>query len=574
MDRCTCSWVAGLIVLGLGACAPGPPVLDAAIDAPPAPDRYAPSWTRWLEGGSTDDALPDFSSAGYRMGETANGTRANELDVRDFGAIPDDGVDDVVALQAAIDRAGELGGAVVRLPAGRFDLNVSGEGPFIEIHDDGVVVRGEGPERTELHLARPLLDVRRDAALYVRGSSAAEPLAHLTAPARRGDRVVEVDSTASLEVGAIVRIELLDAEVDPALPDPARATLAASFTAPFPLTSAMSETIGAPGALVSTMLRIEAILDTTHVRFARPLRMDHGLETAPTILGYHPVREVGIEGLRITTAWPGEYRHHRPYPHDATGDAIVRTTEEQDYLWTAIQLARAADCWVRDVVIRDANQGIMLYEAAYVTIEDVRFEGNLGHVGVGLTRTHDSLVQRARFDTRFVHSFLAAVFSSGNVVTASEATVWGHDEVSTADSTIDHHGLFPYENLYDDLRGFYVVAGGPSERLPHAGVRNTFWNLEVPDRLEAHGVSDELFRTYATSRTSAGEARTNHELWPESFVVGVHRMGGLPVLVGGSPADRHDAWLTVEGTERTDVLPHSLYCAQRAIRDGRSPDGC
>ena len=356
-----------------------------------------------------------------------------------------------------------------------------------------------------------------------------------------------------------MRIVLTDAGVDAASPDPTRAQLATMMTAPFPLTAEMSETVGAPGSELPVTLRVADVIDATHIRLARPLRKDCPLTLQPHIVRFRPVQEVGIESLRITTEWPGQYKHHHPYPPDATGDAIVRTKEEQDYLWTAIQIARASDCWVRDVVISDVNQGVMLYEADHVTLDGLAFEGTIGHVGVGLTRTYDSLVRGVRYDTRFVHSVLAAVFASGNVVTASEATVWGFDAYSTADSTVDHHGLFPYENLYDDLRRLYIVAGGPSERLPHAGVRTTFWNLEVPDRMAAYGEGDEIFRTYATDRTSAGTERTNHELWPESFVLGTTRIGGGPVLVGGSADDRSDVWLTVERTG-TEVAPRSLLC--------------
>ena len=148
-------------------------------------------------------------------------------------------------------------------------------------------------------------------------------------------------------------------------------------------------------------------------------------------------------------------------------------------------------------------------------------------------------------------------------MTASEATVWGYDAVSTGDSVIDHHGLFPYENLYDDLIGFYAVSGGPSERLPHAGVRTVFWNIHTPDVMDAHNTgSDGFFRTYDSGNTSSGTPTTNHEHWPAAVVIGVTRMGPRPVLVGGSGEDRRDEWIEIEGLNRANVFPPSLYEAQ------------
>lgn len=44
------------------------------------------------------------------------------VDVREYGANPDDGVDDTAAIQQAIDEVGERGGGEVRVPAGEFTL--------------------------------------------------------------------------------------------------------------------------------------------------------------------------------------------------------------------------------------------------------------------------------------------------------------------------------------------------------------------------------------------------------------------------------------------------------------------
>jgi hypothetical protein len=49
-------------------------------------------------------------------------------------------------------------------------------------------------------------------------------------------------------------------------------------------------------------------------------------------------------------------------------------------------------------------------------------------------------------------------------------------------------------------------------------------------------------------------------------LVGLHRPGGLPPLVGGSAADRHSAWLYVEGNGQQGPGPASLYEAQVELR--------
>ncbi|MCZ7645549.1 MAG: glycoside hydrolase family 55 protein [Planctomycetota bacterium] len=63
----------------------------------------------------------------------------------DFGASPDDGQDDSAALQKAVDEVGAKGGGAILIPAGTWHLD-----GFVTIRHDGVVLRGEGREKTKL----------------------------------------------------------------------------------------------------------------------------------------------------------------------------------------------------------------------------------------------------------------------------------------------------------------------------------------------------------------------------------------------------------------------------------------
>jgi len=70
---------------------------------------------------------------------------ADRISARDFGAIPDDGVDDSTAIQQALDHAEQHGGGAVTLEPGQYVLNFP-----LFIHGDGVVLRGAGQDRTVL----------------------------------------------------------------------------------------------------------------------------------------------------------------------------------------------------------------------------------------------------------------------------------------------------------------------------------------------------------------------------------------------------------------------------------------
>ena len=84
---------------------------------------------------------------------------AGILDVRDFGAIPDDGVDDTAALQRAIDRGaiGALGGAnreIIFLPDGVYDVSDTLVQPFAGPGAAGIrtVIQGQSRDGAVLRL--------------------------------------------------------------------------------------------------------------------------------------------------------------------------------------------------------------------------------------------------------------------------------------------------------------------------------------------------------------------------------------------------------------------------------------
>ncbi|MDC3198009.1 glycoside hydrolase family 55 protein, partial [Luminiphilus sp.] len=58
--------------------------------------------------------VPDFSYAGYQngLGELPKAT-GTIIEVADFGALPDDAVDDSAAIQRAIDAANAVAGPVI-----------------------------------------------------------------------------------------------------------------------------------------------------------------------------------------------------------------------------------------------------------------------------------------------------------------------------------------------------------------------------------------------------------------------------------------------------------------------------
>jgi len=544
-------------------------------------------WTAYQRTGATGAALPDFSRAGYAMGDRSipnvTGPVFNVTEKR-FGAVPGDDRDDTAAIQAAIDTAGKAGGGVVFLPRGRFDIRQTGNAPYLRITRDNVILRGQGdsPDGTLLFLGSPgpagtvrrlgsvpaFQEPRSGAAVAVMGPENRELLARYSSILQRGKHRVTVSDTDRLSVGQAVLIEFEDPLIDIRNPQPEKADIPAQLTHPFRLSADQTDTFGKAARSLTWIVRIAEIVDPQTVRLAQPARFDQWLRYRPRIYAFKGISGVGIENLRIESRWPGGYRHHKP--HVGTDGAVIRTAREQDYLWNGLWVSHALDGWVRNVTFKDLTQGIIISHSSNLTILNVRFEGLDAHAGITIGRSNDVLVSRANFFARMVHPVTLTMMASGNVVTDCETHYDGRDDQTDTDTVIDFHGLFPFENLFDNLRGFYVCPGGDMSVLPHAGVRNVFWNIEAPRQMRCYvpDAGGEFARTYAYEGTSSGTPRTMHEHLPQSFFIGIRRVDGGPITIGESDLDRQNEWLTVEGLNRPGIAVPSLYEAQRAARSG------
>lgn len=545
-------------------------------------------WKQFVAQGPVHDNLPDFSTAGYRMGNAELPVRSGpvfNVTDRTYGAVPNDARDDTVAIQKAIDAAGLAGGGVVLLPRGRYDIRQEASAPFLRIRHDAVVIRGEGSgeDGTILHLGskgpdgtvrrlgstEAIKEPRSGAALAVMGPETRSMLARITSDIQRGERVVKVDRTDQLSAGMQVVIRVTDPAIDVKAPAPEKADLVRSLTLPYTLHPQQVDTFGASGRELTWITRIQRIVDAQTIELAKPARFDKPLRYQPVIENFAHVREVGIEDLRITSAWAGGYRHHKPFT-DADGK-IIRTAREQDYLWNGIWISHAADSWVRNVALQDLTQGIIVGLSADMTLRDLRFHGHDGHAGVTVGRSNDVLISGVNFHNRLVHPLTMEMQAFGNVVTNAIHHRQGRDELTSTDSVIDFHGIFPFENLFENMKGFYVCSGGDESVMPHAGVRNVFWNIEVADILQCYDDNrTEFARTWAWHMTSSNSPQTMIEHYPQSFFIGLHRAdsqqkdGGL--TIGGKSQDQVGNGVTVEGLNRHDIALPSLYRAQQDLR--------
>lgn len=556
----------------------------------PENGRSGMEWTpavlrEYLEHGPVGRNLPDFSRAGYRMGDQPiPETEKPIFNVTEprFGAFPDDGREDTAAIQAAVEAAGAAGGGVVFLPRGRYEVHQKPDSPFLQITHSHVILRGQGSgdSGTVLFMGSPGRDgsirrlgsvpaekeARHYTAIAVMGSEDTGELAVFTRGAARGETDITVSDTSRLSNGQIIVMECIDPLIDPEKPLPEKADISAQLTFPFQFVPDQSHTFGNLSRKHSWIAGIEKVIDHQTVRLTRPARFDQFLRYTPTIYSFKGLHGVGIEHLRIESAWPGNYRHHKP--HEGADGTVIRTAKEQDYLWGGIWISSSVDGWVRDVTFRNMTQGIILSRSAQWTIQDICFTGHEGHAGITIGWSNDNLVKQIDFHARLVHPVTVKMMAAGNVFTDCETHYEGRGLVSATDSAIDFHGIFPYENLFEKMNGFYVSPGGDLSVLPHAGVRNVFWNITAPGRIDGYGEyqGDSFVQADTYVCTSSKTFETMYEHLPQAFYIGIVRKENRIITIGNGAENRRNEWMTVEGLNRPGITVPSLYDMQMRSR--------
>jgi hypothetical protein len=487
----------------------------------PASGATSELWGTRGEKWKADGRLPDFSRAGYHRGEKPIPVVAQAANVKDFGAIGDGVADDTQAIRTAIERTAS---GAIYFPAGRYMIT-----DLIRIEKSNLVLRGAGPDKTVFWFPRGLDEVRPKEGRTSSGSPAsgysfdgafvalhgdyqAKTLARIIATAHRGDDTVQVDRAGELAVGQSVLVVVRE-------------------TADHSLKTFLYN--GDPGDIrrgkpldTKMLVRVVSVAGD-RVQFDRPLRFETRAEWRPEIRSFAPtVTKSGIE--EIGFAFPAQrYRGH--FKENGAN---------------ALELRQVHDCWVRSVVIHNADFGINIV-ACGNTIDGVTFTADAtrgtpdagvaactGHHAIQCKHAEDNLITRFDLQASYIHD-LTVEHSSGNVYASGRGS----------DVNFDHHKDSPYENLFTDIdcgRGARVwrCGGGASLGRQSAGWA-TFWNIRTAQPI---------------STPPAGWGA------PTMIFVG---------LSTNTPARREDEGWWIEPAAPGQLQPQDLHAAQLAARTSK-----
>jgi len=421
--------------------------------------EYSALWGRNGEAWDPAGRLPDVSFAGYACGERPLPKIAVTANVRDFGAKGDGTTDDSDAFLAAIAKV-ERG--AIAVPPGRYRIT-----KILEITKPGIVLRGAGPERSVLVCPLPLQEIKpkmgenssgRPTSEYSfgggmvwfkGGKNSGKSIGPVTAPAKRGDRELQVTGDLSgLKPGTWLEIIVND--------DADKSLLEHLYSGD----PGNHSNIKASTYKTRMATRLHAV-SGNRVALERPLRFDLRPEWKPEVRLYqHTVTECGIEDLAFEFP-PRKYGGHF-----------------NELGFNAVAFTGVADCWARNLRITNADSGIFAC-GDFCTIDGLRcqLQGGeelnavFGHHGISLTGD-DNLLTRFEIRQRFIHDITVSG-GAGNVAAAGSGT----------DLSLDHHKRAPYDNVFTDIdlgigSRMWKHGGGKDLGWP-CGAYGTFWNIRA-----------------------------------------------------------------------------------------------
>lgn len=496
-------------------------------------------WEEFLN--SSNPRLVDWSSAGYDSNNSSIPSDAVTHDVTSYGAIADDGLDDRLAVQSAINAAAAAGGGVVYFPVGQFDFWVGPNGHSLEVNTSNIVLRGEGETSTTLMQHNFYQGASSYKRYYLINVEAAETNLGVdrvfSTDAYRHDRTIQVSTTSGILEGDIILLQMLrpnDSDV-----------LSKELISPLEPESAWTNfNRYLPVEQMVTVKEIDP--DGQTITLEQPLYNDYLTQytARAKLINSKLLKGIGVEGLKLKGSWTDTYDHHGSF--------------EDDYGWNAIGYTGVVNSWIRNISIDNMTTDIDVRDSGFCTVEHIENSGNAGHSGIAMSHSYFNLIKDYNLLTYRSHSIGMSNTSSGNVFT-------NINNNSGLSGAIDFHGAGPSNNnLVEDSTNLRISSGGSETNMPHAGQNNVFWNISAGPTVQY-----EDFFTYGlynySNYSGLFQVSDLHQLYPKSIIVGITQGNSTNTIkVDGRTKKRDNEWFYIDAVG-TNVTPTSLYDEQKVL---------
>ena len=418
--------------------------------------------------------LTDFSYAGYHNGEALPAVIDGPIfNVTDYGAVANDGQDDIAAIQNAVDAASNNGGGVVLFPAGTFDFDINGNNSNVWISSSNIVIRGAGSgtngtilydhngndngsdvsgwETVKLpNFFTFSSDLMSDSKpFWYPVSQGYSPLTTIGAAARNS-KTVSIGDASLVNVGQSYVITQTD-------PDQSL------IKAMAPGMTSFGQFPGATSGNHAIKIRqIVTVVSKTSssITIDAPIRFELKNQWNPQIWNTQNamISEVGVENIRFKMNMPASFVHHQ--------------STELDYGFHHVRFDWVKNGWVRNTVHEGTSCGVYLRSTKNCVVYNSDVVGPEGHhafiiSGEATNNLLFDLTSEASF-----HTYTFENATSGNVL---------KDCACNDKGALDLHGGDPgIHNLIENLDGCSGAGGGASKAVnPNHALGLTLWNWKV-----------------------------------------------------------------------------------------------
>ncbi|MFC6098892.1 DUF4955 domain-containing protein [Olivibacter domesticus] len=422
----------------------------------------APLWNDYVAAKAKGETpfLPDFSFAGYHFSEKPlpDVSEIRYFNVLDYGALPDDGKYDDLAIQKAIDAAQMAGGGVIFFPKGRYNISPdSDNSKSIEISSSNIILKGSGAGKGGTEILMDSMRIGKRQFHFSPISPGQKKIATIKADALRESFWVEVDDLSRLEIGKQV---VLSHQSE---------TYTRHYFGDLPLADEWTRLFGEKGGMRIAEIHTIEKIEGKRVKFKNPIHLDIiRIKDADFELhSFTAISECGIEDIMFSGNWnqyPEQFEHHKNAIHDSG--------------WCGVSMEYVTDSWIKNCVFNNMNEGIFIRAGYKVSVDNVVFTGKKGHSSVHARGGYGVLINNCRFEAGNHHGPGTGYGGVGTVITNC---------IMQPDQNIDSHSGQPYATLFDNTTGgIFKNIGGPLPGLPHHGKYLVFWNFKHQSTFDFH----------------------------------------------------------------------------------------
>jgi len=533
-------------ILSLLSCVnPNAKSIQNAGDSNTPSKQMNEAWLQYITGDINKSLFPDFSNAGVNFSNKDIPSLALSIfSVTDYGAMPNDKIEDRKAIQDTINAAQKAGGGIIQFPAGRFLINEQpGRQQGLIISQSNIILRGNNHSQqpTELFMKYHLAPADPKKKWTVPAMITFQPkysrlltsnsnkrqylsITTITEDSPLKSKYVTVADISDIQVGDMVTIEMENIAAND------------EFLHQKP-TREIWERINTKGVMVAENHQIKEIIGN-RLYFEQPtltnIKASYGwkIGTVPSI------SNVGMENINFTGNFIEQFSHHKNYIHDSG--------------YTAVKLIRTKHSWIKNNHFVNVSNAASVEGGLANSVLLNTIEGNGGHSSFSVTFGTRNLIGLNIDNTEQGqwHGPGASHLSVGNVI-------WRFN--SPTSRGIDAHALFPRHTLFDSItsNGFGGW-GGNYKNLPNHLEGLIIWNFKQTGGVISRDNIDTLdfWQLPKDDQNKYG------------FLTAVN-----PVIVGyqGSATHVNLQNLSYLGSLNVPVKPSSLFESQLKHRLGKTP---